>query len=108
VSDTPTPFTASAAPILREGGRGQFFQAAAQNGLIGAPEALAPLSTGVIPASLASAIAALPSAAQFSARMAVLGDQTFERSSTIVAAPASAMNEAGSALDALFTLAATL
>ncbi|MBB4200681.1 hypothetical protein CCR94_21515 [Rhodoblastus sphagnicola] len=100
------PNTASAVPT--QVSRRQFFQAAAQDGLITNAEAIALISTGAMPASLSSAIAALPNAEQFAAQMAVLGDQTFERSSLIVVALAAAMNKTNSDLDALFTLAASL
>jgi hypothetical protein len=106
--NTPRPAPTPSIVVPSQVTRRQFFQAAAQEGLITQAEALALLATGAMPASLASAIAALPGAQQFTAQMAVLGDQTFERSSAIVVALATVMKKTSADLDALFTLAASL
>jgi hypothetical protein len=105
--NTPTP---APAPVVSTppASRRQFFQAAAQDGLITSAEALALLATGAMPASLATAIASLPTAEQFAAQMAILGDQNFTRSDTLIVALGSAMGQTPTQIDALFTVAATL
>lgn len=86
--------------------RRQFFQAAAQQGLITEAEALA--SGAYVPSSLRTAIAALPAAQQFAAQMAVLYAQDFERANPLVAAIGAAMGQDPAQIDALFILAASL
>jgi len=88
--------------------RRQFFQAAAQEGIITPAGALALFATGTIPPSLAQAISELPTAQQFAAQIAILGDANFERGNPLIAALATAMGETSAQIDALFTLAATL
>lgn len=88
--------------------RRQFFQAAAQEGLITESDALALFATGAMPTSLATAIAALPTSEQFPAQLAILGAQDFMRSSPFVSALGAAIGQTSAQIDALFTLAATL
>ena len=107
-SGTPAPYTAPAAPIPAQVSRRQFFQAAAQDGLITQAEALALLASGAMPASLVAAIATLPAAEQFAAQMEILGDATFARANPVIAALGTSMGKASADLDALFTLAASL
>ena len=104
----PAPCTAPAAPIPAQVSRRQFFQAAAQDGLITQAEALALLASGAMPASLVAAIATLPAAEQFAAQMEILGDATFARANPVIAALGTSMGKASADLDALFTLAASL
>ncbi len=103
-----TPYVAPPAPVPSVVSRRQFFQAAAQEGIITQAEALALLATGVIPAELQMAINALPAAEQFPAQLAIIGDPTFERANPLVAALSAAMNQTSAQIDAMFTLAATL
>jgi hypothetical protein len=105
--NTPPPSAeAPGAPV--QASRRQFFQAAAQQGVITQDEAVALLAAGAIPASLSAAISSLPTAQQFPARMALLGDQTFTRSNRLVVALGVALGKTDADLDALFTNAATL
>jgi hypothetical protein len=106
--NTPTPAPTVAPTVPTQISRRQFFQAAAQNGLISNAEALALVSSGTLPSSLATAISALPAANQFAAQMAILGDQIFNRSDTLIVALGAAMGETPAQIDALFTLAASL
>lgn len=106
--NTPTPCTAPATRFPQQVTRRQFFQAAAQDGLITQAEALALLSAGTMPASLATAIATLPAAEQFAAQMSILGDAVFSRANPLIAALGTAMGQTSADLDALFTLAASL
>jgi hypothetical protein len=105
--NTPTP---CGAPVVvpSQVTRRQFFQAAAQDGLITDAAALALLGAGTMPASLATAIATLPAAEQFGAQMSILGDASFSRANPLIAALGTAMGKASADLDALFTLAASL
>jgi len=104
--NTPTPYTPPPAPVPQSVSRRQFFQAAAQIGIITEDEALATDSS--IPAALLTAISSLPVADQFAAKMAVKFAQEFQRSNSILAALASAMGKTAAEIDALFALAATL
>lgn len=88
--------------------RRQFFQAAAQSGLITNPDALAIFTTGAIPANLATALATMPAADQFAAEIAILGNATFERANPLVAELGAAMSQTSAQIDALFILAASL
>jgi hypothetical protein len=106
--NTPTPAPTPAPIAPAHVSRRQFFQAAAQAGIISNAEALAVLATGAIPSSLATAIASLPTADQFAAQMAILGDQNFTRSDTLIVTLGSAMGQTPARIDALFTLAASL
>jgi hypothetical protein len=105
--NTPTPPT-KAAIVPAQASCRQFFQAAAQEGIITQDEAIALLAVGAIPPSLSAAVASLPAAQQFAAKMAILGNQTFERSNALIVALGAAMGKTDTDLDALFTLAATL
>jgi len=102
----PTPYAPPSAPIPRSVSRRQFYQAAAQLGLIAEEEALA--ADSAIPAGLLAAISTLPAVDQFSAKMAVKFAQEFRRSNPILEALATAMGKTAADLDALFTLAAAL
>jgi hypothetical protein len=106
--NAPTPAPAVAPPIPALVTRRQFFQAAVQQGLIAQSDALALFSTGVVPANLARVIATLPTADQFAAELAVLGDQNFSRADPMVAEIGAAMGQTPAQIDALFVLAASL
>jgi hypothetical protein len=106
--NTPTELATKAAIVPAQASCRQFFQAAAQEGIITQDEAIALLAIGAIPPSLSAAVASLPSAQQFAAKMAILGNQTFERSNALILALGAAMGKTDADLDALFTLAATL
>jgi hypothetical protein len=88
--------------------RRQFFQAAAQSGIITQAEALALFATGVLPSNLTAAIAALPVDHRFPAQIAILGSTAFERANPLIEALGAAMGQNQAQIDALFTLAATL
>jgi len=108
VPNAPTPAPVAGPVIPSTVTRRQFFQAAAQEGLITNAEALSILATGTMPASLATAIAMLPTASQFAAQMAILGDQNFTRSDALIVALGGAMGQTSAQIDALFVLAASL
>ncbi len=108
VGNKPTPAPNAPVGVPVEITRRQFFQAAAQQGLIPQSAALALLATGTIPASLTAAIFSLPESEQFAAQMAILGDPIFSRADPFIAALGAAMGQTSSQIDALFTLAATL
>lgn len=108
VPNTPTPAPPPPIIIPQSVTRRQFYQAAAQLGLITQEEALAVLTTGVIPSSLASAIDALPAADRFAAQMGIVGATAYLRSDPLVALLGAAMGQSSAQIDALFTLAATL
>ena len=86
----------------------QFFQAAAQLGLITNDDALAYVTIGAIPASLSTAIDALPPNMQFGARMKVIGANGFVRTDPILIALGMVMGQSSDQLDNLFILAASL
>jgi hypothetical protein len=106
--DMPTEPPAQVAIFPAQASCRQFFQAAAQEGIITQDEAIALLALGTLPPSLSAAVASLPVAQQFAAKMAILGNQTFERSNALIVALGAAMGKTDADLDALFTLAATL
>lgn len=106
--NAPSPAPIRPAEVPPSVSRRQFFQAAAHLGVITEDDALSVMTTGALPAALASAIAALPSNQQFPAKMAVVGAQDFVRVNPIMAAIAAAMDKTDADLDALFTLAASL
>lgn len=86
----------------------QFFQAAAQVGIITQAEAIAFMANGAFPATLMAAFAALPAGEQFAAKMAVLGARNFVRSDPFVVSLSQAMGKTPAEVDALFTLGASL
>jgi len=86
----------------------QFFQAAAVIGLITDSDALAMMSVGTIPSTLASAINMLPLDQQFSAKMKIIGARTFIRNDPFVGALSTAMGQTSTQVDALFSLAMSL
>jgi hypothetical protein len=88
--------------------RRQFFQAAAQQGLITQAEALALFATGAIPAEIATVIAALPTAQQFPAEMLLQGALNFDRGNSLLAGLCGALGQTSAQIDALFVLAGTL
>jgi hypothetical protein len=105
----PAPAPAAPVPVVPASvTRRQFFQAAATSSLITQAEALALFATGVLPANLATAIAALPAPQQFAAKIAILGAGSFNRTDPLVEALGAAMGQTSAQIDALFTLAATL
>lgn len=108
VPNTPNPVPLPPVVVPQSVSRRQFYQAAAQEGLITQAEALAVLATGVIPPSLSAIIATLPASSQFAAQMAIVGAESYLRSDPLVASLGVAMNQTPAQLDALFTLAASL
>ncbi|KMO39179.1 hypothetical protein VQ02_10415 [Methylobacterium variabile] len=86
----------------------QFFQALAMAGAIGPDEALAAVMTGVLPGRIEAAVAALPAAEQFAARMLLSGATTFERGHPMVAQLGAALGYDAAALDGLWSAAAAL
>jgi hypothetical protein len=106
--NTPKQATTPPVPGPQSVSKRQFFQAAAQMGLITEAEALAMVSVGAIPASLLAAIGTLPANQQFYAKMLIVGARTFERSSAFVSTLSTAMGLTATQVDALFTLAASL
>ncbi|AWB24197.1 hypothetical protein DA075_27705 [Methylobacterium currus] len=86
----------------------QFFQALAQAGAITPDEALAAVMTGTLPTRIEAAVANLPEAERFAARMLVSGATTFERGHPMVARLGAALGYDAAALDALWRQAAAL
>ncbi|AWN50232.1 hypothetical protein DK419_24935 [Methylobacterium terrae] len=64
--------------------------------------------TGVLPAPIAAAVAALPEAERFAARMLLSGATAFERSHPIAAQLGAALGYDAAELDALWRQAADL
>jgi hypothetical protein len=95
-------------PVPASVSRRQFFQAAAQAGIITEAEALAIFTTGALPSSMGAALAALSAEQRFSAQMGILGSASFERGNSLVVALGAAMDKTSAQIDALFILAATL
>jgi hypothetical protein len=104
----PAPVVVPPVVIPASVSRRQFFQAAAQGGVITEDEALAVFATGAMPASLSAALATLPTNEQFAAHIAVIGNATFERSNPLIAALGTAMGDTSAQIDELFILAASL
>ena len=102
----PAP-VAAVPPVPASVSRAQFFHAAAQAGIITNAEAIA-VFTGVVPASLSTAIATLSASQQFAANIAILGNTTFERANPLLITLGAAMGKTPAQIDALFTLAASL
>lgn len=86
----------------------QFFQALANTGTITQSEAPAAVMTGTLPARIEAAVAGLPDAQQFAARMLLSGATTFERGHPMVARLGAALGYDDAALDALWREAASL
>jgi len=107
---TVVAFIASQAPptVPQSVSDRQFFQAAAQLGIISQADALAMMSTGVIPSALLTAIGTLPPAAQFDAKMKIIANRTFQRNDPLGVALSAAMGQTPAQVDALFTLANSL
>ena len=106
-SPLPTPEQAKVAPAVSVSDR-QFFQALALAGTITQDEALAAVMTGTLPARMEAAVAGLPDAQQFAARMLLSGATTFERGHPMVARLGAALGYDDAALDALWREAASL
>ncbi|GJD63320.1 hypothetical protein [Methylobacterium frigidaeris] len=98
---------APAAPLPAVSDR-QFFQALAQAGAITPDEALAAVMTGVLPARIEAAVAGLPAAERFAARMLLSGATAFERGHPMVAQLGAALGSDAAELDALWRQAAAL
>lgn len=105
--NAPTPAPNPAPVIPQQVTDRQFWQACAQLGIIQETEALAMMQTGVIPATLLTAINTLPTADQFSAKMTIIGERIFMITDPLLVLLAAAMSET-SVLNAVFTLGATL
>ncbi|KMO34897.1 hypothetical protein VQ03_22835 [Methylobacterium tarhaniae] len=86
----------------------QFFQALAAAGTISQDAALAAVMTGTLPARIEAAVAGLPAAEQFAARMLLSGATAFERGHPMVAQLGAALGYDAAALDALWRQAAAL
>jgi hypothetical protein len=86
----------------------QFFQVLAQAGAITPDEALAAVMTGTLPGRIEAAVAGLPEAERFAARMLLSGATTFERGHPMVARLGAALGYDAAALDALWRQAASL
>jgi len=85
----------------------QFFQAVAQLGRITQDEALAIMSSGVIPESLTNTLSTLSPDEQFAVKMKIIGAHTFERSDPFVINLATASGLTPVQLDELFRLGST-
>lgn len=105
--NTPSPYVAPVAPPARVTDK-QFFQAAAQLGIITEAEAETFMANGTFPAALAAALTTLPAGEQFAAKMAILGARNFIRDDPFVIALSTAMSQTSAQVDTLFALAATL
>ena len=86
----------------------QFFQAAAQIGMITKPEALAMMSSGAMPMSLANALKSLPPDDLFAVQMKIVGIKQFQRTDPFLVELATAMGVTPSQVDDLFRLGSTL
>ena len=86
----------------------QFYQAAAEMGLITKAEAKEFFVAKAIPSSLATAVAAMPEADRFVIEMSILGATSYLRTDPFVIALGALMGLTSAQIDALFTLAATL
>lgn len=87
--------------------RRQFFQQAAVSGIITETEALAAVTTGVLPSAIAVFIGALPAEQQFGAKM-LFSVNEFERSSPMANAFGQTLGMTSEQIDAFFTAAASL
>ncbi len=87
--------------------RRQFFQQAALNGIISQDEALAAVTTGALPASIAGFIGTLPSDQQFGAKM-LFSVNDFARSSPMANAFGQTLDMTPEEIDAFFMAAWTL
>jgi hypothetical protein len=88
--------------------RRQFFQAAAQLGLITQGEALALFATGTVPTEIATIINALPTTQQFPVQILLLGALNFDRANSVLIALCTNFGQTSAQIDALFVLAGTL
>jgi hypothetical protein len=106
--NTPSPVPVPPVLVPQSVSDRQFFQASAHLGLITESDALNMMSMGVIPPSLLVAIGTLPADQQFSTKMQIIGNRTFERQNPLVLALSASMGLTPAQVDALFTLASTL
>lgn len=95
-------------PVPEEVSDRQFFEELANEGAISEAEALAYVAAGVIPKTLNDAIAELPAAIQFTARMQVIGANNFYRSAPIAETIGQLLGKSGADLDDLWRRAAKL
>lgn len=86
----------------------QFFQAAAQLGIISKLDALTFARVGTLPEALSRAVKLLPEDQQFPAEMAITMAKTFVRTDPFVVALSAAMGQTPEQVDQLFALAASL
>jgi hypothetical protein len=86
----------------------QFFQQLAVQGVITQDEAIAAVSTGTLPASMAALVSQLPSDQQFSANMLLKGAVEFRRDHPMVAVLGAAYGWTSAQLDALWSSAVVL
>jgi len=86
----------------------QFFQMLALSGLITQPEALAAVTTGILPPAIEAFVAALPTADQFPARMVLQGGTRFERSHPLTAQFGVGTGMSSEDLDVFWSMAAEL
>ena len=103
-----TPYAPPAPPVPQTISDRQFFQELAIQGKITQDEAIAAVSSGAMPASMAALVAELPSAAQFGAKMLIQGATSFDRSNPLTATLGSLYSMASADLDALWTAASLL
>jgi hypothetical protein len=80
VPDPPPPPPPPTPPVSKR----QFFQQLAIMGQITEQEALDAITTGQIPAKMATVIASLPVDQQFGAKMALVGSPVFDRNNPLV------------------------
>lgn len=86
----------------------QFFQQLAIEGVISEDDALAYVSTGVLPKAMLDAIGQLPAEQQFAVKMAVIGANTFDRHNPMTAQLGMILGKDDAALDELWQKAFVL
>lgn len=86
----------------------QFFQQLATDGDITEDEALAAVTVGSMPQKLSDAVASLPAAQQFPAKMLICGATQFQRSNKMVPLLGQALGKDAAALDTIWTAASEL
>jgi hypothetical protein len=96
------------APVPSSISRRQFYQQLAIAGIATQDEAIAALSTGTLPAALATIVNGLPSDQQFGARMLLIGGTDFLLAHPLTAAIVAARGMSSADRDAFFTAAAAL
>ncbi len=103
----PHPAPVAAPMVVHSVTRRQFFQAAAQSGLVTQGEALGLLATGTMPEKLEKAVQLLPAADQYPARMMITGEPSFARNNALLVHLGTALGLTAQQFDALFQAAAS-